>query len=241
VTHLAFEDRWGVRAWREGPKYKVGPSCANPDCDRFADHAHHIQRRSFFGHGVPCNWITVPQPTLLGTEEITVGNLAGLCFKCHDDVTQNKQRIQWLDQFGFIWINGLGERRGKLNPHPPYKTALSAAGDSLAGSHPQESGSAEGHDHADLTECDSCHGTGRTPRRRKAPAELKPGEKRRKGTWSVHVPKDAEDGAEILDALLQPVADKLGRGSHKSWRYFTLVEALVWVNQHLDLIEQEAA
>ena len=59
------------------------------------------------------------------------------------------------------------------------------------------------------------------------------GERRPRATWSISVPKDErENGADVLDTLLAEAAKILDRDEHKSWRYFTAVEALAAFVQH---------
>jgi hypothetical protein len=50
----------------------------------------------------------------------------------------------------------------------------------------------------------------------------------------VKVPDDTEDGYDVLESLLDAAAEKLGRGDERSalTRYFTVVEALVFLLQH---------
>jgi hypothetical protein len=60
-----------------GPKYKVGPLCAMPLCQRPADHAHHLWGRGYMGGSY--DYIVV--------HEETVPNLIGLCWQHHEDVT----------------------------------------------------------------------------------------------------------------------------------------------------------
>lgn len=74
-------------------------------------------------------------------------------------------------------------------------------------------------------------------RRRKPKAkkdDLPPGETRLKKTWTIKVPDDGEDGYAVLDSLLDAAAEKLGREEERSAlvRYFTVVEALVFLLQH---------
>jgi hypothetical protein len=42
---LPLVDSWNVRGI-VGEKYTVGPRCSHPECERWADHAHHMVRRS---------------------------------------------------------------------------------------------------------------------------------------------------------------------------------------------------
>ena len=89
------------------PDYKVGPICSAPGCSKLADHAHHLWRRSFTAGA--CSWIKLPDDTV-------TGNLCGLCWRHHEEVTVNKAQIVWAD--GFYWKELHGSMR-QLDPQPP--------------------------------------------------------------------------------------------------------------------------
>jgi hypothetical protein len=80
-------------------------------------------------------------------------------------------------------------------------------------------------------ECALCH--------RKLPIKKeKPEKERKRTTWSIRVPKDhLEDGAEILDSLLEECRDILGRDWNEKTKYYTLVESLALLLQHQSIIE----
>lgn len=63
------------------------------------------------------------------------------------------------------------------------------------------------------------------------------GEKREKPrlrrSWTVNVPKDEqEDGADVLDTLLEECRKLFGHSSHANLKYHTVVQALALVVQH---------
>ena len=93
---LPAVDTWNVRGV-EGPPYKVGPQCSNPNCSKWAEHAHHIVRRSQL-QKQPQDWIAI--------EGFVIGNKTGLCPGCHDDITGlvggHKAAIRWI-QGDFWW------------------------------------------------------------------------------------------------------------------------------------------
>jgi hypothetical protein len=76
--------------------------------------------------------------------------------------------------------------------------------------------------------------------KRKLPVKKEKLEKERKRTtWSIRVPKDhLENGAEILDSLLEECRDILGRDENEKTRYYTLVESLALLLQHDHLLEK---
>jgi hypothetical protein len=55
---------------------------------------------------------------------------------------------------------------------------------------------------------------------------------RPKQVFSIRAPKDAEDGVQILDDLLEECRKIMGRDDFKGWKYFVLAEALYLVVQH---------
>jgi hypothetical protein len=190
----------------DGPDYKVGHICANPKCGKFAEHAHHIWRRSALGG--PYSWVAIVEDG----HEVIAANLCGLCPDCHDDITGkiggHRARIIWRNR-QFFWAEVGGSVTGLLNPHPPTPESLSRAGHS--------------------PESESCPFCGQEKRRR-SPRSV-PGGRRRK-SWVVKVPDDAEDGAEILDALVEDVGLTLGKDPANSGRYYILLPALVHAAQN---------
>lgn len=203
MTKLPHEN-WDVKGVT-GPNYKVGPVCSAPGCKKFADHAHHIWRRSFLAGDF--KWVEL-------WDGRTVPNLVGLCYEHHQDVTENRAMIQFDDTGLFMWsqqtTGDLYAPVGMLNPQPQH--------------------SIEKMDD-DEEPCPTC---GHRTRRR----ELPPGERRPRKTWTVRVPADSEDGAEVLDELEEQVARSFGIEHYsniRNRRYFTIVQAFVVVmqNQHL--------
>jgi hypothetical protein len=197
-----------------GPAYKVSMRCAAPDCGKLTEHAHHLYRRSRQGAH---DWIKMPDGTI-------VANKVGLCVAHHDAVTGkiggHKAWIKWLDGV-FVW--GLIPRGdpafpsffavGPIDPQPP-------ALDSLNVSQP-----------ATETESDVCPTCGSHTRRRPPSPRPPEGERRPKKSWTIKVPADAEDGAEILNAFVDDLAPLLGFDPTASARYYVVNAALVYVEQ----------
>jgi hypothetical protein len=213
---LPAVDTWDVRGI-DGPAYKVGPRCANPGCNRIAEHAHHIVRRSALGGDY--RWIM-----LYGKPR---GNLTGLCAFCHDDVTGrvggHRAAIRHASADDLFWwcdvrdgIEGEIEyvKLAPLEPQPPTPDSLEA----------RDPGTPEGSE-----ECPFCGHT--TRRRRSAPTET-PGRRRPRKTWRVAVPdENVEQGADVLDTLVEEIGMLLGVGQDAGARYYTLVPSMTYCLQ----------
>jgi len=194
-----------------GNRYKVGPRCANPGCSNWADHAHHIFRRSLLAGDYP----------YVEVAGVTYGNLTGLCHRCHDAVTGrvggHSNAIR-LEDGVFVWceVETLSDHLlrfrplGPLEPQPPTPdlTVESRA-----------------------PESEHCPFCGQPRRRRESAGPAQP--RRRRKNWTVAVPADSEDGAAILDAFVDDIAVLLGAGAwhERNRRYWALVHALAWVMQ----------
>lgn len=200
-----------------GKGYKVGPFCSVPGCTHPTDHGHHIFSRAKLKGAY--YWVRLPDGTV-------VGNLTGLCYPHHEDVTGKlggfRAWIEWRDG-EFIW----GRPRlgatvpydwtqdfipvGPLDPQPPVPDLLDA---------PQPT---------EESEPDRCPSCGQ--RRRRAPAIATAGARRRRKSWIVKVPDDHEDGADVLDTLVDDLAPLLGIDPTASGRYHVLVPVLVYAHQ----------
>lgn len=203
-------DSWQVRGVK-GPTYKVGPRCSNPRCRRIAEHAHHIWPRSFLKGDYP--WVELPDGSIQG-------NLTGLCADCHDDITGriggHKAAIRMgIDDYRLWWCRTTGhngsmdyEPLDPIVPQPPTREAPVASP-------------------ADI-ESESCPTCGQSRRRR---SSLPPGERRRRKSWTIAVPDDQEDGATVLDALVDDLSPIFGYSDHPNNRYFTVARALVHAQQ----------
>jgi hypothetical protein len=204
---LPAVDSWNVRGI-EGPAYKVGPRCSNPTCGKLADHAHHIIRRSQLVKHY--DWIAI--------DGLVIGNKTGLCASCHDDITGliggHKAAIRWIEG-AFWWCLLRPPERdepylpvGPLTPQPPTP-------ESLATDDPQASD----------TGAESCPFCGQHRRRRLTPTRV--GRRHRK-RWTVLVPDEQiEDGADVLDSLIDNLAPLIPHAdASATGRYYVVVAAL---------------
>ena len=194
----------------EGPAYKVGPRCSNPNCGKWAEHAHHIVRRSALGK--PYDWIAI--------DGFVIANKTGLCPGCHDDITGlvggHKAAIRWI-QGEFWWCLVTADDPAApqyhavapIVPQPPTP-------DSLATDDPRAS---------DTGGPESCPFCGHETRRRSTPARV--GRRRRK-SWTVLVPdEELEQGADVLDSLIDNLAPLVPNGdASATGRYYIIVAAL---------------
>lgn len=192
----------------EGRSYKVGsPRCANPSCRRWAEHAHHMWSRSAMGNK-SFNWIQLPDGRV-------VANLVGLCPRCHGDLHDGRARIDLdTEALVFNWVDRVEQTVAPLDPQPPTPDVL-------------DERQADNHEHGAGEVCPTCGQT----RRRSAPP-LKPGERRRRKTWTIKVPDEAqEDGADALDSLLDDLAPYLGYEADAGARYYVVMASLVYAQQ----------
>jgi hypothetical protein len=200
-----------VKGVRGGPLYKVGPRCSNPSCNRWSEHAHHIVRRSALGGDF--RWIMI--------DGRVVGNLTGVCPPCHDDLTGriggHKAAIRYEDGL-FYWALPValpGEKVSRYNlvgpitPQPPTPETID---DEQSVVSPPES---------------SCPFCGQ---KRRHPPARKRGWGRRRKTWSVRVPADeVEDGADVLDTLIENLAPLIPNADSSAiGRYYVLVPVLAY-------------
>jgi len=208
---LPLVDTWNVRGL-SGAKYTVGPRCAMPTCTRFADHAHHMVRRSQLGGDY--NWVEI--------EGTLYANLVGLCAEHHDQVTGrvggHKAAIRLLGDL-FWWCELVENTMTDEIEYVPIATLddQPPTPDSLAERASDESGP------------EHCPVCGQTTRRRRGATGS---QRRRRKSWCILVPDDAEDGAAVLDTLVDDLAPLLGVTPDRTGRYFVIAPVLVFAQQH---------
>ena len=197
-----------------GPSYTVGPRCANPNCSNWADHAHHLWRRSKTGNK-PVDWIEI-------TDYGVVGNKVGLCWRCHRDVTGSvggyraairldrlNRVFQWclvVEQHGVITDYPFA---GLLDPQPP--TPDSVALERATGQ----------------PESEACPTCGHIERARPS---VPSSQRRARKSWIVLVPDDEQEhGAEVLDSLVEQLAPLIPNAdASRTGRYYVLVPVLAY-------------
>jgi len=210
-------DEWIAKGVK-GASYTVGPRCANPNCNKIAEHAHHILRRSYLA-GV-YDWVDI--------DGWIVGNKTGLCFACHNDVTgdvgghraairiDREHRVfQWclvIEHGGMIDY----AFAGLLEPQPPTPESLSTE---RATGHP---------------ESEACPVCGHRERARRADIPVSTRRRARK-SWTVLVPDDEqENGAEVLDTLVENLVPVIPNASAtREGRYYVFVPTLVFATMEV--------
>ena len=196
---------------RKGPAYKVGPRCCNPHCRKIAAHAHHLWRRSEIIKDY--DWVEV--------DGWIVAGKVGVCADCHSYLTENKQAIRLDEQAKtFSWCVVTGSKPsleyhdvGLIEPQPPTPELLATLAPD------QGTGSEE-----------SCPFCGQLKRRRRRTGALR----RRRKSWLVKVPADAEeDGAAVLDALVENIAPLVPNAdTSTTGRYYVLVPVLAYATMN---------
>lgn len=203
----------------EWPQRAVGPLCCVPGCSRFADHPHHLWRRSALGGPFP--WVRL-------WDGRTVSNVVGICWRHHDRITEDLDRISLEEDGTFVYRDERNLVLGPIKPQPPQLGADGTVG-------PQESLSQDDR-------CPTCNTRLRSPRDDTGPPEPR----RNRSSWTISVPKDErEDGAETLDVLLESarmVMDDRGLsyGPERKVRFYVLSAALGLFVLHADTILEGA-
>ena len=202
----------------DGPSYRVGPICCNPGCRKEAVHPHHIFRRTDQRLGGAYAWIEI--------KGAAYQNLTGICWRCHNDITGgiggHKAAIKILgDDYDWTWwwcavshevVDGVEMETSKpLAPIEPQPLTPEEFANSRVP--PQES--------------EACPTCGHVKRAR--PAIGQPGRARK--SWTIKVPADAENGAEILDTLVDDLAILLDVEPNQTGRYYVLVPTLYFAHQ----------
>jgi hypothetical protein len=217
MTLLPADD-FGIRG-HPGKEYAVYRYCAAPGCDERSVHAHHLWPRSFL-RGQPYSWVQLPDGTV-------IGNRIGLCLRHHEMVTgeiggyrariafsggvfwwEERVTVRSYDHASKDFVTTVDDWRrvGLLDPQPP------------------------GLIEEPKPEPEVCPTCGHSKRKRTDPVEPP----RAKKTWTVLVPDDAENGAEVLDTLVDDLAVPLGMSDYQTRlrRYFVLAWVLAWTSQH---------
>lgn len=196
-----------------GPEYTVGPQCCNPNCRHWADHAHHIFRRTDQRLGKAFDWVEIKGQVFQ--------NKTGICADCHDDITGrlggHKAAIRIIGpDYDWVWmwctVSGGNEvvypdKPIRVQPMTPEQLALSRKPEVPP-------------------EIESCPTCGHITRSRANGATARP-----RKSWTIKVPDDAEDGAEVLDVLVTDMAMILGVEPNQTGRYYVVLPCLYYAHQ----------
>lgn len=208
---------------------KIGPYCAVPGCTKAADHAHHLFSRGMMGGAF--NWVRLPNGNV-------TGNLMPLCFSHHEQVTNNQVVIQYDMSNGFQWVDSTLGRSQLMQYQPPLAGASET--DAVV-SNGNVVSADNGHVHDERAICPTCERPMPRPK-----IESDPEAAKERKTWAVSVPADRwEDGADVLDGLLEAARDELDKvglsyGEGKKVKYAILATSLALFVQHAELILADA-
>jgi len=164
-------------------------------------------------------WVQVPE----GSETIVIGNVMGLCWRHHEDVTRGPggHRAAIVYSEGTLTGKVL---QGANYGHPDRPIPIRPF---------------DGTPETPVTEQERCPSCGRRKPRKK-PEGLPKRDPRRKTRFVLMVPQDQEeDGHALLTSLLDDCAERMGRGEGET--YYTLADVLNWFLLNYDPAEDEAA
>ena len=189
-------------------RYPLNSHCAHPECNRTDVTAHHIFPRSHTGNG---SWFVelaepgagftgVKKPPIADKKAQVIPHVVGLCGHGtaghHGQVETHEAWIKYEDG-EFVWYDRLPD----VSEVPGF---LAADWKCVGPLNPQPGGKEKQ----------------KAPRRRsQAPGRLRT-------TWPIKVPKDKqEDGAELLDALIEEGERLMGHDPPRS-KYFTVADLM---------------
>lgn len=193
----------------EGKPVELAQWCVAPGCISRAQQRHHLWPRSFL-RGQPFEWVEV--------DGKVIPNSVGLCVKHHSMVTGEKGHpakiVYEPDVSLFYWYENADYDEEWLLVGPLKNQGLIA---------PEPEARAVRRREGLCPECGRPHpkpkGMTLPPRHTKS--------------WSLLVPDDAENGAEVLDTAVEELAALMGLDpeSPRLLRYHVLVPVLSWVLQ----------
>ena len=193
----------------EGKPADLTEKCVVPGCLSFAQQRHHLWPRSYL-RGQPVEWVHV--------QDVVMPNTVGICLRHHDWVTGgpggHRAHIRW--NLGLQLL----EWWEKDSVCDEWYRVGALRNQALVNAEP------EAAKHRKLEGlCPTCG----KPQRKKPR-----GPKRPISMWAIGVPKDAEQGAEILDTFVEDLGVLMGLDpeSPRLFRYHVLVPVLEWVSQN---------
>lgn len=205
-----------------GPEYKVGPKCCNPGCNRWAEHPHHIFARSDKRLGGPFDWVEI--------KGAAYQNKVGICPPCHNAISGEiggyKAAIKILGgDYDWTWwwceidhdrIDGVPGEAMISKPIAPIEPQPMTP-EAFATSRVPPS-----------SESETCPTCGHV-KQRVRPTVVGSGRARK--SWTIKVPDDAENGAEILDTLVDDLAVLLGIEANQTGRYYIVLPCVYYAHQ----------
>lgn len=196
----------------EGPAVDISEICVVPGCVTRSVDRHHLFRRSLLGK--PADWVEV-RSMQTGEVIARLVNIAGICRLHHDRVTDNKARVGWdLETRLWVWDEMDGAEALPLEPQP-------------------------GETHLEVEDGKKCPTCGRVKRGKRTPSEKKEPARKRE-VVGIRVPKDHENGAQILEDTLTEARIALGNEEEfEGWRYLTVLESAAFLLQHAHLLTRE--
>lgn len=234
----------------EGDVYELNTSCAIRGCGGRDLERHHAWRRSFL---IGDYWFVWLQ------DGAVVGNCINLCSSHHRSITDNVSRLEYDD--GRFYHTTISSARSELVWQPPFYASHDAfinADPDLKvpekkeeelwlgipqltddetktpvreGSSQDDAGTRS--EEEDQRTCPTCKRAIPKPK-----VETPPEEKKPRKTWSVAVPiTEQENGAEVLDELIEAARDELARaglpyGDSASAKYYVLSTAMALFVTH---------
>ena len=198
-----------------GKPAELSKWCVAPGCLSVAQQRHHLWPKSYL-RGQPFEWVEVGGKIL--------ANSVGLCVLHHGQVTgeiggHTAKIVYDVELELFEW-----HTRGTADEYQPWTIVGHLKNQKLV--EPQPEAARVRREEGLCPTCGRAH-----PRERTTTNGLP---KRKAKTWSVLVPDDAENGADVLDTLVEDLAVLMGLevSSTRLLRYHVLAPTLIWVTMH---------
>lgn len=241
-------------------RYKPNDVCAHPECAEKATDNHHCFPRSLIGNA---SWfviledgLTETTPEKGGGYRQAIPHVAGLCRPHHEEVELHGAWIKYEEEV-FVWY----DRAPNENPNKPDHCDSGASCDAGRPSGNSIPYGCPGYSPNAPSDCQTCpyadpngypgydivgnrglwvllgpldpQPGDRTKQRKPKPKSLEP--KRKSETWSIRVPKDSEDGIEVLKTLTAEAGQELAPAmgwSDNPPPYFVLCAVLAFFLQN---------
>lgn len=196
-------------------RYPLNRRCSHPECMEDTADGHHCFPRSQIGNDSWFVEITHDEGHWDGGSETArlpdievIPHVTGLCRKHHDDIEQHWSWVKLEDEV-FQWY----VRQSVGNPDADYEDVGPSDEWVFLGPLNPQPGSVEGK-----------------TKRKKYQGE----ERRQRKTISLRVPADSgEDGAALLDELIEQLEERINPGKHRP-PYHTICDALNYAVMNSD-------